>query len=151
MQASHTVIFLFGRKSLVDIPRLNNMKCWVGFGTRFRLLHTSVILRDLSRENIMILISLLRSCSRIMDRVNRLLSLFARHFLPTYDMFLNQTVLDDKSGYVNIFLSEEWRLVFYLQYFALWVEDFAVCVSHHWFITNTFLSIDWYSVFSAHR
>ncbi len=88
VQANYTVIFLSGRKSLRGIPRLNNRKCWVGFGTRFRLLHTSVTLRDLSNGNITTPISLLRSCSRIMALVNLLLSLFTRPFLLAYDQGL---------------------------------------------------------------
>ncbi len=164
-QANYTVIFLSGRKSLVGIPRLNNRKSRVGFGTRFRLLHTSVTLRDPSSGNITIPISLLKnngSCKHFTQFIHKgllarlrsgaislmgkvgyvrpphlVLSLTVERGKPRLchnARFLNlwmedkpftldhlgdlpryvsqdsyQAVLDDKSGYDHIFLSEDSR------------------------------------------
>ena len=93
VQANYTVIFLSGRKSLLGIPRLNNRKSWVGFGTRFRLLYTSATLRDLSSGNITILISLLRSCSRIMAPVNLLLSLLLVYDQGLFPLWVKSVML----------------------------------------------------------
>ena len=37
-----------------------------------------------------------------------------------------QSVLDDKSGYDHILLTDDSRTFFGIQYFAIWLEDFTV-------------------------